>query len=67
MQLFYVFLRHFRRNKLNNVNPGSLSDIQTQPSLKSVAQIKFATALTILFQRTLLTVYKNKLTRTLND
>ena len=67
MQLFYVFLRHFRRNKVNNVNPGSLSDIKTQPSLKSVAQIKFATALTILFQRTLLTVYKNKLTRTLND
>ena len=67
MHLFYVFLRHFRRNKVNNVNPGSLSDIQTQPSLKSVAQIKFVTALTILFQRTLLTVYKNKLTRTLND
>ena len=67
MQLFYVFLRHFRRNKVNTVNPGSLSDIQTQPSLKSVAQIKFATALKILFQRTLLTVYKNKLTRTLND
>ena len=67
MQLFYVFLRHFRRNKVNNVNPGSLSDIQTQPSLKSVAQIKFATALAILVQRTLITVYKNKLTRTLND
>ena len=67
MQLFYVFLRHFRRNKVNNVNPGSLSDIKTQPSLKSVAQIKFATALTILVQITLITVYKNKLTRTLND
>ena len=67
MQLFYVFLRHFRRNKVNNVNPGSLSDIQTQPSLKSVAQIKSATALTILVQRALITVYKNKLTRTLND
>ena len=67
MQLFYVFLRHFRPNKVNTVNPGSLSDIQTQPSLKSVAQIKSATALTILVQRALITVYKNKLTRTLND
>ncbi len=42
MQLIYVFLRHFRRNKVNTGNHGSLSNIQTPTysEIRSTDQVR---------------------------